>query len=123
METGMQQSQDNLIRELCMPIYQSKGWLKLIGILSIIYGILLVLTLFGIIIAWLPIWMGVLLLQSATSIERAQVTGNKALLVESLDKIKTYFTIMGVLTLIGLIVTIIGVILGFFAAIVPYMHY
>ena len=123
METGMQQSQDNLIRELCMPIYQSKGWLKLIGILSIIYGIILVMTLFGIIIAWLPIWMGVLLLQSASSVERAQITSDKALLLESLDKIKTYFTIMGVLTLIGLAVTIICIILGFFAALVPYMHY
>ena len=81
------------------------------------------MTLFGIIIAWLPIWMGVLLLQSSTSIERAQVTGNKALLVESLDKIKTYFTIMGVLTLIGLILTIMGIILGSFAALVPYMNY
>jgi hypothetical protein len=123
MEAGMQESRDRLIRELSMPIYQSKGWLKLIGILSIIYGVLLVITIFGILIAWLPIWMGALLIQSATSIERAHVTGDKVLLLESLDKLKTYFTIMGVLTILGLIAMVISFFVGVFAALVPYMNY
>ena len=30
----------NIVRELSLPIYQCKGWLKLIGVLSILSGIL-----------------------------------------------------------------------------------
>ena len=51
--------QSNLIKEVSFPIYQSRGWMKLIGVLLIIGGVLYTLTIIGIIIAWLPIWMGV----------------------------------------------------------------
>ncbi len=113
--------QANLVREMGLPIHQSKGWLKLIGILSILYGAMMVLTIVGIVIAWLPIWMGVLLLQSASTIEHAQITGDKVALYRSLSKIKMYFTITGILGLIGIIVTgmmlFFGVLGAFFNAI------
>ena len=37
------------------------GWLKFLGIILIIAGGLYALTLVGIIIAWLPIWLGILI--------------------------------------------------------------
>lgn len=66
----------------------------------------------GIVFAWLPIWMGILLHQSAAAIERAQVTGDKAALTQSLSKIKTYFTISGVTAIIGLVAAIAAMIVG-----------
>ena len=95
--------EQDVIRELSMPIYQSKGWLKLLGVMMIIQGVITGLTIVGIIICWLPIWLGVLLFQAASSVETAQMTGNKPDLVQSLGKLKTYFVINGVLTLVMLI--------------------
>jgi hypothetical protein len=123
MDTGVQEGRDTLIRELSVPIFQSKGWLRLLGILSILFGVLMVITVVGITIAWLPIWMGVLLIQSATAIERAYVAGDKARLMESMDKLKAYFTISGILAIIGLVLIVIGMFVGFFASLVPYMNY
>jgi hypothetical protein len=105
------------IREISLPIYQSKGWIKFIGILSIIQGVAVALTLVGLIIAWLPIWMGVLLMQCASSVERARIRGDKALLLSSLDKLRTYFTIQGILTLITLVVVAIAFAMGVLGAI------
>jgi hypothetical protein len=48
------------------------GWLTFLGVLTIIYGALMVLTIWGIIIAWLPIWIGVLLLQAGGRFKRAK---------------------------------------------------
>jgi hypothetical protein len=101
MEASVQ-DQGNVVRELGLPIYESKGWLKLLGVVSIISGVLSAISVFGIIFAWLPIWMGVLLFQSATAVERSQLTGDKAAFNQSLSKLKTYFIISGVMAIIGL---------------------
>lgn len=106
-----------VIREASLPIFQSKGWLKLLGVLSIIQGIMAALTLVGIVIAWLPIWIGVVLYQSATTIESAHVSGDKEMLRRALDKLKLYFTIQGILTLIGLIAAAMAMMFGVLGAI------
>jgi len=107
----------NIVRELGLPIYQCKGWLKLIGVLSILSGILTAVTLVGIVIAWLPIWTGVLLLQAASAVERSQHTGEKQVLFHSLSKLKVYFIISGILQAIGLIVAGIAMSMGMLGAI------
>jgi len=106
-----------VVHEISKPLYQSKGWMQLLGVLSIINGAVLVFTLFGILIAWLPIWIGVLLLQSASSAERASSAGDKQALVASLGRLKTYFAIQGVMTLIGIIFVIIVIAFGLMSAI------
>ena len=106
----------NIVRELSLPIYQSKGWLKLIGVLSIIYGILTAVTVIGIVVAWLPIWVGVLLIQAASAVERSQMTGEKEVLFRSLTKLKTYFIITGVLEVLGLIAVGIAFFMGLLGA-------
>jgi len=91
------------IRQVAMPIYEARLWMKLVGVLSILSGLLTAITIIGIIVAWLPIWMGVLLFQAASQAENAHASGDLGAMVESLRKIKTYFIITGVVTLLGLL--------------------
>lgn len=100
------------IRTVSTPLYNAKGWMKLVGVMMIIYGALTALSIIGIIIAWLPIWMGVLLFQSAGAAEMAYQAEDDAALVRALGKLRTYFTIMGVLTLIGIILMVVGILFG-----------
>jgi hypothetical protein len=76
----------------------------------IIYGAFLVLTIVGVIIAWLPIWLGVLLNQTANRVEQAQISGEMMSMVKAQNSLSTYFTIYGVLALIGIIATVIAII-------------
>ena len=103
---------ENDIKEIGQPLSQSAFWMKLVGVLMIIYGVLTALSIVGIIIAWLPIWMGVVLFQSASAATEAAQSGNKDALVRSLAKLKTYFTIMGITTLIGLVLGIGAFLMG-----------
>ena len=114
---GQMNDQAGVIRELSIPLYQCKGWMKLVGVMSILGGALYALTLIGIIIAWLPIWMGVLLFQSASAIELAYQSGDRDTMTRSLAKLKTYFIITGIVTLIGIIVGILAFFFGFLGAI------
>jgi len=101
-----------LIQELSLPIYQSKGWLKLLGVVLIINGVAAIFTLVGIVVCWLPIWMGILLFKAASMVEVAQANGDKVQLLESLKKIKTYFIINGILMLIALIFIVVSLIIS-----------
>jgi len=105
MEAGTQDT-TAVVRELTLPIFQSKGWLRLLGVVSIASGVFAAITIFGILYAWLPIWIGVLLFQAASSVERAHLTGDKMVYFDSLNKLKIYFIIQGVTTLISLVIGI-----------------
>ena len=106
----MNDDRSALVRDLSMPLAAGKGWMKFLGIMFIIQGVFTALTIVGILIAWLPIWLGILLNQSATAIERAQTSGDEGAMRMSLDKLRTFFAIQGVLMLIGIIMGILGVI-------------
>ncbi len=95
--------QAQVVRELSVPIYQAKGWLKFLGIMSIISGIFQAISIAGIIIAWLPIWMGVLMYQAGSNIESATTLGDKFSFLRSMDSLKTYFVLQGVLSLLGIL--------------------
>jgi len=62
----------------------------------------------GILFAWLPIWMGVLLMQAASGAENAQLTGQKYELIRSLGSLKTYFMLNGVLALLGILFALLA---------------
>ena len=105
-------NQSMLVRRLGVPIYQSRGWIKFLGILSIIQGIVVAFSIVGLLIAWLPIWIGIVLYQSATIMERAHLTGNEVEFVRSMDKLRLYFVIQGILALLGIIIMIFALSLG-----------
>jgi hypothetical protein len=117
--------EEQIIREVTAPLFAAKGWMKFLGVLMIIAGAFYALTIVGIIICWLPIWIGVVLFQAATATESAQASGSKMELYGALSKLKTYFTIYGVLALIMIVVSIIvmiAVFVGGLASTIPFMH-
>jgi hypothetical protein len=98
------------VQDLVQPLASGKGWIKFVGIVFIIQGALTALTIIGILIAWLPIWIGVLLMQSAGAIERAQVSGDVGALKEALSRLRSYFVIQGVLMLVGIALSVMMMI-------------
>ncbi len=97
-------SQENqLVQQLSLPIFQARGWLKFLGILSVISGAISALSIIGIIYAWLPIWMGVLMFQAGSSIESASHFGDRFTFLQSMGSLKTYFVLQGVIALISII--------------------
>lgn len=101
-----------VVKDIMLPLYNAKFWMKLLGVAMIIYGVLAAITIVGLIIAWLPIWIGVLLFQSAKALEVAYGQGDSDAAIRAMDKLKVYFIINGVLLLIGIIFAILGIFLG-----------
>jgi Family of unknown function (DUF5362) len=98
---------------LSLPLYESRGWLKFLSVISIGFGVLQALTVIGILWAWLPIWCGILLWQAAESAERARL-GNDALEFElCLRKVKNIVTMFGIVAIISISFSFLGFLFMF----------
>ncbi len=104
---------DQLVKEFNRELYKAKGWMKLIGVLSIIQGIMMIFSIWGILICWLPIWVGVLLNRAAGRVEMAYLNGDRDMSREGMQTLGKYFTINGVLALIVVIVMALGLVAVF----------
>lgn len=91
--------ENQMVQQLSLPIYQARGWLKFLGVITIIGGIPSVFVLVGI----LQIWIGILLFQAGSSLDSAGQFGDKFAFLRSMGNLKTYFLIQGILTLLGLV--------------------
>jgi len=97
------QQEEMMIRELMQPLKNATGWIKFLGVLLIIYGVVSALTIVGILIAWLPIWLGVLLLRAAKNTNSAYYQGNKSAVLAALNNVGSFLTVYGVVALIGIL--------------------
>ena len=104
-----QEAQRQLIRRAVYPLARAGGWMRFLAIVSVIGAIVSVIstwwTLFWM---WLPIWLAALLWQAANAARLAAHAGGEAKLTEALESVGRYFKISGVLALISLVLTVIG---------------
>lgn len=96
-------AEKSIIEQMSFVAGQSKGWLKFLGVLSIIGGVLSALTIVGILVAWLPIWMGVLLFQAGSQADNLLLTKDAGRLVAMMSKLRVYFVIQGILAIIAIV--------------------
>lgn len=102
------------VRAIMRPLVTGKLWLKVLGVAMIITGALQALTIIGILWAWLPIWLGVLLFQAAGAAEQASLSGDVALAERATDRLRLFFMIQGILLTIVLALTAVMMLLGGF---------
>lgn len=95
------------INQLIAPIHENKIWFKILGVISIVYGAFLVLSIVGILFAWIPIWLGVLLYQIASKVEAALSFEDEDAAMEMMEKIGLYFKILGILTVVGVVLSVL----------------
>ena len=102
---------ENLVKQLCGNVARSATWMKLLGVLLIIDGVIMAITIIGILICWLSIWLGVILFKAAGDAEAAQ-GGAPPQLLGFVQKINKFFLISGILALIWLIIALIFIFLA-----------
>ncbi len=100
----MTTDQENQTRETSAPLYEARNWMKLLAVASFLAGLWLVASLVGIVVAWLPLWAGILILQSARAAEKAHLEGDQLSLIRSLSKLKTCFTLLGALCVLLVVI-------------------
>jgi hypothetical protein len=87
-------------------VRSTSGWVSLLGWVTLIAGIGYAVTIVGLIIAWLPMWIGISLISAGSAGKRLAETGNPEDLVTYLAKIRVYFAAIGVILAMSLVVLV-----------------
>lgn len=87
---------------------KSAIWMKILGVLSIIGGVITAITIVGIIIAWLPIWLGVLLFQAGSMAKKAKEEDKPEYLAGMMNKLKMYFLIAAITVIVSLVFSLVA---------------
>lgn len=108
MEASVPLAPEETLDRLSAKARATAPWLKALGVANIIIGVPSVIALVGVVY----IWMGVVLYQAG---ERAATASGPELVV-LMDKLRTYFIVMAILTVVGVILAlgymmILGVVL------------
>ena len=109
------------VRTLSAPLYQVKGWLKFVGVMLFIDGAIFAITGIGIVIAWIPIWLGVLCFQVANAVENANHSDNAESMMRSMSKIATIITIAGIVNIVFLVLILF--LIAFFGGLAGMVAY
>ena len=115
--TGPLSPLDLAISQLKQTAIAMSAWLKFLGIIAIVSGVVLALTFIGIVFAWLPIWLGVLLFQAGDKAHSAQYSEGLSAVVEMMNKLRAYFVIYAVVIIVWLAFSIMSIF--FIATFVP----
>ncbi len=94
------------VRALDLPLWQSRGWMKLMAVLMILNGALAIISIWGILFCWLPIWLGITLFSAANNIQTAAAQDSEQHLQVALNKLGLFFKINGICALVGIIIGI-----------------
>lgn len=100
------------ITRLIQPVQESRSWLRFMGFVSIAIGGLSALTIVGLIVAWLYIWIGILLWQAGDRAGWAYAQKSAFMLEQYLGKLRSVIVILGVVTAIHVVMTVLAI--GFF---------
>ena len=99
---------------------EMKGWIKFLAIVWIICGGLYALTIIGIIVAWIPIWLGTILLKVSNNCGEV-AEAKEGSLVNMFASLKSFFLLTGIFTIISIALSFIWFIIFGIAMIVGIM--
>jgi hypothetical protein len=95
-----------LVSRLTDPLYHSRFWINLFAACLIVYGALITVTGIGVLVAWIPLWIGVLLILTTKSIKAAYTGRDEKALLKSLNRLKSIFTILGLASVMLIVATV-----------------
>lgn len=106
--------------EVVRPLLAVGGWMRLLGGLAVAAGVLQCLTCVGLLVGWIPIWIGVLLLRSVDQLERGERTGDARELRAGVESLARAVQVKAVLALIGVVASLaLLVVLVFLVLVTP----
>ncbi len=84
------------------PLHQVRHWMKFLAVLMFIGGGIQALTVVGLVVAWIPVLIGVFLWQAATALADGHPAGDVARLRRAAERIRHLFITYAVLAIVAL---------------------
>lgn len=116
-DTGQTRHADDAL-DIARPLRAGKGWIRFCGIVLLIYGVLLGLSIIGLLVAWIPFWLGVLLLRAADNATAASDRNDMRALRDYITNVSGFFKIAGVVFIVSFCAGILFAFLAIFITLI-----
>lgn len=104
---------NGIVQDISGCLFKYNKWIKILAVTMFICGIFCAVTIVGIVVAWLPIWLGIILWNLSRCIGNAVYSGETAELEYGLSQLNLYFKILGIslllVTVLYLLVAVTGI--------------
>lgn len=108
---------DGHISAALEPLARRSGWLTFMAVLTFIYAGFCVLSIWGILVAWLPIWVGVVMIQASGAAKRAVASNSLEDAKIATGKLGFMFMLWGIVTIVSLALMLVVMMFGIGSAI------
>lgn len=98
--------------EIIQPLNDNRIWVKVVGVFSIVCGVLTCLSIVGLIIGWLPIWLGLALVHVSNNLEKYETSNDIAAAIIDFEKLALSFKILGIIIVIFWGLFLVGIVLS-----------
>lgn len=99
------------------PLHRARNWMKFLAVLLFIAGGLNALSIVGLIVAWIPVLIGVFLWQAASALEDGHPGADVERLRRATERLRHLFMTYAVLAVVALVGFALLVGFGFIAAV------
>jgi hypothetical protein len=106
----MKKKDNDLEQKVTATCKEMRGWIKFLAIVWIVSGGIYALTIVGMVIAWIPIWLGIVLLRLSNNCKEIAEGGFESL-GNMFSSLKTFFLLTGIFTIITIVLSIIWAII------------
>ncbi len=103
---------NGIVQDLALLLDKYYYCILILAVLLFIAALIIGITIVGIVIAWIPCWLGIILINFMKCVRTASRSGEFTDLNQALIHLNLYFKIMGILLLILLAVYGVILILG-----------
>ena len=97
-------------RELIEPLLNRASWIKFVGVILAIVGVLSCLTVIGIPFGIISIILSVTLIRASKRLAEYRENNDDHMVRESLDGIARFFKYTGIVTILGICIYVIGTV-------------
>jgi len=99
------------VKRLATVLAAGSGWMKFFAILMFISSVFLVFSIWGTLIFWMPIWLGVVAWSAASKAEQAVMTGTEADLAQALDRLRFTFKLYAIMLVAAFLIGVVCFVL------------
>lgn len=85
-------------------------WLKFLGFFAIVAGALMAMTIIGMIVAWIPLWMGVALYRGGEEAARVARGGGDGPLLNLMGHLRTSLSLAGAALIFALVFAVMALL-------------
>lgn len=83
-------------------LYKQMGWLKFVGVVNLVFGIVLSLPILSLVVTWVMIWIGIMAISAANQFKKGYEDHDKYFAMKGMEELAKLVRVISILSVVSL---------------------